>query len=136
MTARAHPPVLIVDDDAEIRLALRTLLEPEGYVVYEAASTVEAFASLFDDPMPNHVVLLDYLLSNSGPTLLHAVEQNATLRRHCYVLLTASQVEHFSEQERRLIDDICTEIITKPFNTQELLNAVATAAQKVAPQEG
>ncbi len=132
MAVRARPPVLVVDDDAEIRLALRTLLEPEGYAVYEAASTVEAFASLYDDPIPNHVVLLDYLLNNSGPTLLHAVEQNVTLRRHCYVLLTAARVDHFSEQERRLIDAICTEIITKPFNTQDLLNAVATAAQKVS----
>jgi DNA-binding response OmpR family regulator len=46
MTERAAPHILIVDDEAEIRLLLRRLFEREGFAVSEAKDGTELFAAL------------------------------------------------------------------------------------------
>lgn len=50
--------ILIVDDDAVLRNALRGLFEIAGYRVTEAADGREALAALGNDPLPD-VILLD-----------------------------------------------------------------------------
>ena len=52
------PKILVVDDDEEMRLKHRTLLEGEGYVVTEAEDGEKALAMLNDEPAYS-LVLLD-----------------------------------------------------------------------------
>src|SRR6185436_20082767 len=47
---RPGPLVLIVDDDASLRLYLRASLEGEGYTVREAANACEGLAALDEGP--------------------------------------------------------------------------------------
>jgi DNA-binding response OmpR family regulator len=70
--------ILLVDDDSRIRLMLRTALEPEGYVIFEAADGREALEMikgsapelvLLDLNMPHldGMAVLMELKSTSGP---------------------------------------------------------------------
>ena len=52
--------LLIVDDDREIREALRTALEDEGFTVAVAANGAEAMAKM--EERPPRVVLLDLMM--------------------------------------------------------------------------
>lgn len=54
-------PIMIVDDDEDIREALRTLLELEGYTVLSAANGREALELLSSSPSPG-LILLDLMM--------------------------------------------------------------------------
>jgi DNA-binding response OmpR family regulator len=57
------PPVLIVEDDPEVREALRRLLSDEGYEVTTAAEGQEGLERLHASPRP-WCVVLDLMLPN------------------------------------------------------------------------
>lgn len=59
--------------------------------------------------------------------LLDTVEQEATLRRHCCLLIPATPPTRFSAEARQLIARVCTDVILKPFDPSVLLVAVARA---------
>jgi CheY-like chemotaxis protein len=131
MSAQSAAPVLVVDDDADIRDTLRAVMEDARHPVAEAASATEALRYLRAAPSP-HVVLLDFLLAggNAG-TLLRAVEHETTLKRHCYVLIPASPLTAFPQDDQRLIATTCVEVVLKPFDIDELLQAVDAAAAQL-----
>ena len=64
--------VLLVDDQMDIRLAFRYMLEADGYEVVEAANGTEALAQLVQ--LPIDVILTDlYMPWMDGLSLLRAV---------------------------------------------------------------
>src|SRR5215813_11405377 len=82
--------VLIADDDAAIRAAVRATLEYEGYRVYEACDGMEALRVLRESPI-RLVVLVDLRMPNvDGFSLLKIVAEDRVLtERHSYVVFTA-----------------------------------------------
>lgn len=56
--------ILICDDDADIRAALRLYLAPEGYGIFEAADGAEALALLARETI--HLVLMDLMMPQLG----------------------------------------------------------------------
>jgi two-component system nitrogen regulation response regulator NtrX len=69
----AAEPVLIVDDEKNIRRTLRMVLEGEGHVVHEAASIVEAEAVLAKEAVD--MILLDVKLGeDNGLDLLRSLK--------------------------------------------------------------
>ncbi len=83
-------PVMVVEDDEDIRSALRFLLEDAGYVVTEANDGAEALDALHAQEQAN-VVLLDMLMPRlSGMETLRSIAaQPALAQRHRVILLTA-----------------------------------------------
>src|SRR3954447_22999237 len=66
-------PILIVDDEKNIRRTLRMVLEGEGHVVHEAGSIGEASAVLERDPID--LILLDVKLGDdNGLDLLRTLK--------------------------------------------------------------
>jgi len=56
-----------------------------------------------------HVILLDFRLPDgNADTLLQAVDQDATLQLHHFVLMSASDVTLFSDEAQHLIAARCT----------------------------
>jgi len=71
--AAAAEPILIVDDEKNIRRTLRMVLESEGHVVHEAGSIAEAEAVLAREPVD--LVLLDVKLGeDNGLDLLRRLK--------------------------------------------------------------
>ncbi len=126
--------VLIIEDDAGIRVSLRILLEDAGYTVYEARDGASGLTRLRGHPTPL-VVLLDWRMPGmDGLEVLHAVATDAAIaRRHAYILLTAG----YDDPElitRAFPTDITVSVMGKPFHIQRLLRAVAAEADHLAHQ--
>ncbi len=126
------PMVLVVEDEQSIRLALHFFLEDEDYQVAEASSVAEARDYLRAAASP-YVVLLDFRMpGGNADVLLRAVEADARLRRHRYVLIPASQITLFSQDAQRLIHLFCAEVVYKPFDLLTLLAAVKRAEAQLS----
>jgi CheY-like chemotaxis protein len=82
-------PVLVVDDDRDIRAALRDTLELEGYAVAEARDGGDALKWLQNNPLPR-LILLDWNMAPmNGPQFMEALEKNPLPTPVPVVLLTA-----------------------------------------------
>ena len=116
---RAAQNVLVVDDDASIRLLCRVNLELDGWSVREAGTVGEAREEMADGAVD--VVLLDvHVGSDSGVDFLHEVR-----RDHPGVpvaMLTGSV-------GTPTLDDVETDaVISKPFTLDTLLETVRRLA--------
>lgn len=83
-----HEQILVVDDEANIRLMLRTTLESEGYMVREASNGQEALeAIMFGRP---DLVLLDLSMPVlDGMAVLEKLHDEPADQRPCVIVLTA-----------------------------------------------
>jgi CheY-like chemotaxis protein len=82
-------PVLILDDDNDIREAIRDLLEAEGYGTAEARDGGAGLAYLRSHPSPA-VILLDWNMAPvSGAEFMLEFSRDASLADIPVVLLTA-----------------------------------------------
>ena len=114
--------VLIVDDDAAIRLLVRVNLELEGHRVLDASHLQEARTLLGDEQVD--VVLLDLHIGNErGLDLL------AELRRErpevAVALLTGSPQARSPKEEAK-----ADAMISKPFEIEELGRTVRRLAER------
>lgn len=83
--------VLVVDDDENNRLYVRTVLESGGYAIAEAADAAEALAVA--QGWAPHVVLVDlHLGAQSGTGLVVALRAGEPRRDVKIVLYTASDL--------------------------------------------
>ena len=120
--------VLIVDDEAEIRESLQTLLELEGYEVETAANGEEGLSKLGDRPFD--LVLLDLALpGRSGIDLLPEIR--ALDAQLPVIIITAFGTV---EDAVRAMQGGAGNFLQKPWDNEKLLAdvraAVAGAAQK------
>jgi CheY-like chemotaxis protein len=81
--------VLVVDDDADIREAIRDVLSDEGYETIEAANGQAALDYLRANPAPP-LILLDWNMTPiNGPQFMAEAAKDPALARIPVVLLTA-----------------------------------------------
>jgi CheY-like chemotaxis protein len=82
-------PVLVVDDDADIREAVRDTLSEEGYETHVAAGAEEALEYLRANPSPP-LILLDWNMAPmNGARFMAELGSDAALSSIPVVLLTA-----------------------------------------------
>ena len=134
-TAPADPVhVLIVEDESVIRTVVRQALEDAGYTVHEAPDGQIAMDMLLLSPDPL-VVVLDLMMPRMAGT--EVLELLATepdwARRHTVVVLTAMARWLTSKYMQRLRERMAVRLVTKPFDVEELLEAVAEAARRLPP---
>jgi two-component system response regulator (stage 0 sporulation protein F) len=105
--------VLVVDDDADIRECITSLLEAEGYATRQAANGLQAL-DVLEDGAPRLVLLDMRMPVMDGREFLHAFED----RGHDVpvIVLTA----HSEGMERTLM----RRVLRKPLNVDELVEAV------------
>lgn len=126
--------VLIVDDDAAIRQTLRAALEDEDYAVLEAGNGLAALDILRESVEPL-VTLLDLRMPvMDGMRLLRTLdaEAGALARRHRFLVVTANQ-DTITAEDRTLLGRFDVPVIAKPFDLDELLDAVEAAALRLQP---
>lgn len=107
------PKILVVDDDAHIRLLLQKQLELEGYRVLTAASGAQAIATAKADP-PD-LILLDLMLPDlDGLDVCRVIRQDLVVP---IIMLTAKGTDTDKVVGLAVGAD---EYITKPFSLLEL----------------
>ena len=106
--------ILICDDDADIRAALKIYLSSEGYNLFEAENGEQALEIAAREPL--HLILLDVMMPRmDGITVTAKLRQSSNVP---IILLTAK-----SEDSDKVLglNVGADDYVTKPFNPVELL---------------
>jgi two-component system KDP operon response regulator KdpE len=123
---REDAKVLVVDDEAQIRRALRTNLHVRGYDVIEAG-TGEAALRAVADHKPD-VILLDLGLPGiDGIEVLHGLRGWTDTP---VIVLTARDQE---ADKVEALDAGADDYVTKPFGMNELLARLRAQLRRTAP---
>ncbi len=119
--------ILLVDDEVAILLALKAILEINGFAVETAASVREAKAKLRTSTF--HMVISDLRMEDdsSGLEVLRAAKKSA--HPPAVALLTA-----YPEAEEDLLNAGADQMLVKPMNTRDLLRQIE--AMLVQHQDG
>ncbi|HEY7759452.1 MAG TPA: response regulator [Burkholderiales bacterium] len=114
---RKDMPILVVDDDAGVRQALRRTLEAEGYAVAEAENGRIAL-ELLDARLPG-VILLDLMMPElDGFGVVSALREREAWRGIPVVIITAKQL---TAEERVWLSDSVVRILEKGTMGREAL---------------
>jgi CheY-like chemotaxis protein len=117
-----RPVIMVVDDDASIRLLIKDILDDVQYKVLlaeDGATALTAMATVVPD-----VVTLDLELPGiNGAQVLELMRQNDQLREVKVVVI--SSLEIISPR----VKDLAQAIIRKPFDIDSLLETI----QRLAP---
>ena len=120
--------VLIVDDDMDIRWAIRRLLEWRGYECEEADTGVGAMALLQKGQFD--LVITDHQMPKmSGVELLECLRKVPEKRTLPVILLSGNLR---SEERERALKVGVHSIWEKPFDCEELVSLVARAVEGTA----
>jgi DNA-binding NtrC family response regulator len=119
------PRVLVVEDEAAIRLALTGLLSREGYEVHPAVSGADALEKLLGDPFD--LVLTDLALGAgpSGMDVLRATKQNRP--ETPVVMITAHGSEKIAVEA---IKSGAEDYVPKPFDNDEIRVVLRRALER------
>jgi CheY-like chemotaxis protein len=124
--------VLVADDDHDIRMALRLLLEDEGYQVAEADDGPATLAFLRQTSV-ECIVLLDLVMPRlNGMEVARAIAADDTLRARVRVIVCTARSQALSEEEWQLMRRLDATLMQKPFNLEDMLAAVRHARDRLA----
>jgi CheY-like chemotaxis protein len=115
-------PVMIVEDDEDLREVMATLLESEGYAVVAAHDGADALTLLADGTRP-FLILLDWMMPNmDGETFRRRQLDVPILAAIPVVVLSAVPADTFAPAGMtRLVPDV----MRKPVDLERLLEVVA-----------
>ena len=128
--ARSQGSILIVDDDASVRRALRTTLQSLGFSTSEASGGEQALALLCTTPFD--VVLLDINMPgmDGHETCRHL---RRLVPRIGILMLTVRDSE---EDKVNALEAGADDYITKPFHIRELTARIRAAVRRArAPED-
>jgi two-component system KDP operon response regulator KdpE len=118
--------VLVVDDEPQIRRALRTALEAHGYEVITAGNSEGGLQEVAErDP---DIVLLDVRLPD-----LEGTEMLERLRGWSEVPIIMLSVRDAQMEKVKALDAGADDYVTKPFGMPELLARIRSALRRAAP---
>jgi len=120
----ALPPVLVVDDEKNMRLSLRTLLAEEGYAVRDVESAEAGLKLLAEEPFL--MVISDVRLGGmNGLDFLKQIREGWPDLP--VLMITAYAVPR---QAVQAIQAGAMDYLAKPFEPEELLHAVNRCAER------
>jgi CheY-like chemotaxis protein len=113
-------PILVVDDDADIRDALKDTLEEQGYAVVEASDGAAALSYLRAHAPPG-LILLDWNMAPmNAPTFMDAMGNEPNCAQVPVVLLTAD-----TRAQDKIGANRCVGYLKKPVKLEALFDAVS-----------
>jgi two-component system, cell cycle sensor histidine kinase and response regulator CckA len=126
--AAAVPVVLVVDDDATVRRAVRRVLLASGYAVLEAAHGGEAWAILEEVRPRVDLVLTDvYMPQMGGPALAARITAARLALPVLFMTGSAGGLPEFAAAAGGSRAVQHRAVLRKPFTPDELLRAVRAA---------
>jgi DNA-binding response OmpR family regulator len=128
------PHLLILEDDAEIRLGLEQHLRREGFSLTSVGTGRDALQALGESTPKLDAALLDLSLPDmDGLDVLRAIRGHATYRLLPVLLVTARSEEIDRVLGLELGAD---DYISKPFSVRELAARLRAILRRAAPIEG
>ena len=120
--------VLVVDDEPQIRRALRTSLEAHGYEAESVGTGGEAVVGVAD--RPPDLVLLDLGLPD-----LDGTQVIARIRAFSQVPIIVLSVRESQRDKVAALDAGADDYVTKPFGMEELLARARVVLRRKASEE-
>jgi CheY-like chemotaxis protein len=124
--------VLLIDDDQDFRVSVRSLLETRGYEVFEAGSGHEGLRKVLENK-PD-VILLDLMMETSveGYGVTHALKYRDEYAEHRRVpIFLVSSVEESPDERFPMSGEVemirPDRYLTKPFEIPRLLDLLEKA---------
>lgn len=113
--------VLVVEDDADVRDAIRSALEWRGYAVLEARDGREALSILFADGSPDvRLIVSDLAMPTmTGTEMLQVLSSYTRSARIPVIVVSVS-----APPRRPVADPKVSDWLVKPFDMDELLDLV------------
>jgi DNA-binding response OmpR family regulator len=121
--------VMVIEDDPDIRLVLRTALEDDGYEVLEA-TTGEA-ALVYAQDSSADVVLVDLRLPG-----IHGLDVVRSMRATSKVPIIIVTAQADSHDVVAGLEAGADDYVTKPFVTKELLARVRSQIRRTSEERG
>jgi two-component system, OmpR family, KDP operon response regulator KdpE len=118
--------VLLVDDDPQVRRALRTTLTSAGYVVVEARTGEEALEEVQSEGAVD-MILLDLKMPGMG-----GLEAIRRIRKIFDVPILVVSVLRSQEDKVQAFDAGADDYLVKPFGIQELLSRIHALRRRVS----
>ena len=126
MTVPERPTrILVVDDEEQIRRALKSILSTRGYILEMAATAEEALLKAIDAP-PDLVVLDLALPDRSG------IEVCRELRTWMSAPILVLSVRANEADKIEALDEGADDYLTKPFSAGELLARIRALLRRAA----
>jgi two-component system KDP operon response regulator KdpE len=119
--------VLVVDDEPQIRRALRLVLRANGYDVSEAATGEAALDAAVTQPWD--LMILDLVLPG-----LDGVEVCRRLREWSRLPVVVLSAHGEEEVKVRALDEGADDYVTKPFSAPELLARMRSALRRASAE--
>ncbi|MEP7344100.1 MAG: ATPase, T2SS/T4P/T4SS family [Gemmatimonadaceae bacterium] len=123
-----RPTVLLVEDEAPLRLVLRDLLERDGFLVVEAADGIIALDEV-DRSAPDVVVLDLKLPRLDGYGVLSHLRSRPQTAHLPVIVLTASGDE---DNEVRVFENGANDFLSKPFRPRALISRIRALIRQSA----
>ncbi|HWC75037.1 MAG TPA: response regulator [Gemmatimonadales bacterium] len=112
------PSILLVDDDADVRLLVGGLLTSAGYIVHTAREGHHAFQVLDKIETPD-LILLDYIMPMMGGKEFLAIRRRDPRLRIIPVILLSAWTRQWSGARLGVV-----EVLAKPVDPDRLLTVV------------
>jgi DNA-binding response OmpR family regulator len=120
--------ILIVDDDPELRMALKLRLRANHYETVSAGDGYSAIA-LAQKEKPNLIILDLGLPAGNGFNVLKRLQENDALSHIPVIVLTARDPQ---SNELRSLDSGATAFFQKPADNNELLQVIRASLRSAS----
>jgi DNA-binding response OmpR family regulator len=120
--------ILIVDDDPELRMALKLRLRANHYDTVSASDGYSAIA-LAQKERPNLIILDLGLPAGNGFVVLKRLQESDTLSHSPVIVLTARDPQG---NELRSLDSGATAFFQKPADNNELLQVIRASLRSAS----
>jgi two-component system KDP operon response regulator KdpE len=117
--------ILVIDDEPQLRRAMKATLSSIGYTVVEAKSGEEALAEI--DELRPDLVLLDLNMPGLG-----GLETCRALRERSGIPIIILSVRNTEPDKVQALDAGADDYVTKPFGIQELLARIRAAMRRTS----
>ena len=118
--------ILIIDDNADIRLMLSDLLESQGYICEQAPDAITALTMIQERDY--ELILTDYQMPQmNGIEFLERLSTLPQTLRTPVVMITATTNDELASEARQA--GACA-VLKKPVNFHELLSTIARTIKR------
>lgn len=128
----ASAKILIVDDDPDLRQALRLRLRANHYETINAVDGYSAIAQAYKE-RPNLIILDLGLPAGDGFVVLERLQSDDKLSTIPVIVLSARDPQ---SSEKRALQSGAAAFFQKPADNTELLNVIRTTLSQAQPGVG